>query len=64
MQVTLALRKQTMSILDLLPCDLCLSTICQRPVPYLQHFLYKIIIHPDEVKDSSVFSGACFHDFL
>ena len=27
-------------------------------------FWYKIIIHSDEAKDSSVSSGACFHDFL
>ena len=28
------------------------------------YFWYKIIIHPDEATDSSVYSGACFHYFL
>ena len=28
------------------------------------YFWYKIIIHPDEATDSSVYSRACFHDFL
>ena len=64
MQVALALQKQTMSLLYLFPCYIHLSTIHQRPVSNLQYVWYKIIIHPDEVKDSSVLSGASFHDFL
>ena len=30
----------------------------------MQCFFYKIIIHPHEATDSSVFSGACFHDCI
>ena len=28
------------------------------------YFWYKIIIHPHKATDSSMSSGACFHDFV